>query len=83
VYHWFTKNSDNMLKGLKLNLQSMMGSKLPNGLLSFVFKHTYVRKVNALTVELQIESTLVKVFRKFGRIVLPNPSKACINLDKK
>jgi hypothetical protein len=26
---------------------------------------------------------LVKVFRKFGRIVLPNPSKACINLDKK
>jgi hypothetical protein len=22
-----------------------MGSKLPNGLLNFVFKHTYVRKV--------------------------------------
>ncbi len=45
VYHWFTKNSDNMLKGLKLNLQSLMGMKLPNGLLNFVFKHTYVRKV--------------------------------------
>lgn len=44
VYHWFTKNSDNMLKGLKLNLQSLMGMKLPNGLLNFVFKHTYVRK---------------------------------------
>ncbi len=45
VHHWMTKNSDNMLKGLKLNLQSIMGSKLPNGLLNFVFKHTYVRKV--------------------------------------
>jgi len=44
VYHWLTKNSDNMLKGLKLNLQSIMGSKLPNGILNFVFKHTYVRK---------------------------------------
>ena len=49
VYHWFTKNSDNMLKGLKLNLQSIMGYKLTNGLLSFVFKHTYLRKVTLVT----------------------------------
>jgi len=44
VSHWMNKDPDNMLKGLKLNLQTVMGSKLPNGLLNFVFKHTYVRK---------------------------------------
>jgi hypothetical protein len=46
------KDPDNMLKGLKLNLQTVMGSKLPNGLLNFVFKHTYVRKVTPPEVKL-------------------------------
>ncbi len=46
-----------MLKGLKLNLQTVMGSKLPNGLLNFVFKHTYVRKVTPPEVKLQRTQT--------------------------
>ena len=42
--HWRVKNADNTLKGFHLDLQGMMGTKMPVALLNFVFKHTMLRK---------------------------------------
>ena len=42
---WATKNADNLLNGYKLNLQQLMGMKIPAGILNFLFKHSYCRKV--------------------------------------
>lgn len=42
--HWRVRNADNTLKGFQLDLQSMMGTKLPAALLNFAFKHTMLRK---------------------------------------
>lgn len=42
--HWRVKNADNTLKGYHLDLQAMMGTKMPAGLLNFCFKHTMLRK---------------------------------------
>merc|ERR1719400_207178 len=41
---WATKNADNLLNGYKLNLQQLMGMKIPAGILNFLFKHSYCRK---------------------------------------
>ncbi|CAG0879610.1 unnamed protein product [Darwinula stevensoni] len=38
LYWWRSKNPGQLLKGSKFNLQQALGSKMPNGLLSFVFK---------------------------------------------
>merc|ERR1712141_122365 len=35
---------DNLLNGYKLNLQQLMGMKIPAGILNFLFKHSYCRK---------------------------------------
>merc|ERR1711981_110588 len=35
---------DNLLQGYKLNLQQLMGMKIPQGILTFLFKHSYCRK---------------------------------------
>lgn len=43
---WRTKNFDQVLKGYKVNLQHVLGSRIPNGILNFLFKLTYGRKVN-------------------------------------
>jgi glutathione S-transferase len=44
IMHWRVKNADNTLKGFHLDLQGMMGTKMPVALLNFVFKHTMLRK---------------------------------------
>merc|ERR1712226_857618 len=41
---WATKNADNLLNGYKLNLQQLMGMKIPAGILNFLFKHSYCKK---------------------------------------
>ena len=41
---WRTKNFDQVLKGYKVNLQHVLGSRIPNGILNFLFKLTYGRK---------------------------------------
>lgn len=42
--HWLTRNIDNPVKGYNLNLQNMMGCKIPTPVLQFVVKHTYFKK---------------------------------------
>jgi glutathione S-transferase len=44
IMHWRVKNADNTLKGFHLDLQAMMGTKMPVALLNFAFKHTMLRK---------------------------------------
>ena len=39
-----TRDVNNTIKGYKMNLQEMMGSKIPAGVLTFLMKHTYFRK---------------------------------------
>lgn len=41
---WRTKNFDQVLKGYKVNLQHVLGSRIPNGILNFLCKLTYGRK---------------------------------------
>ncbi len=38
LYWWRSKHPDKFLKGIKLNVKQALGSKLPNGLLNFIFK---------------------------------------------
>ncbi|XP_015435852.1 PREDICTED: failed axon connections isoform X2 [Dufourea novaeangliae] len=44
VMCWRTKNLDQVLKGYKMNLQHVLGTRIPNGILNFIFKLTYGRK---------------------------------------
>jgi glutathione S-transferase len=44
LMHWRVKNADHMLKGYHLDLQAMMGTKMPAAILNFGFKHTMLRK---------------------------------------
>lgn len=44
IMHWKVKDMDNMLKGYHLDIQQMMGTKMPNAILNLVFKHTFLRK---------------------------------------
>ena len=46
IVHWKTKDVDNILKGYKLNLQDVLGSKVPGSVLNFYFKHSFCRKVS-------------------------------------
>ena len=39
------RDPTNAIKGYKINLQAMMGSKAPNSVLQFIMKHTYFKKV--------------------------------------
>lgn len=45
VIWWRSKFPDNMIKGYKLNLQQAMGTKIPQGILNFIFKFNFGRKV--------------------------------------
>ncbi|EEB17592.1 protein C6orf168, putative [Pediculus humanus corporis] len=45
VLAWRTKYPDYFVKGYKLNLQHVFGSKIPNGVLNFFFKFAVVRKM--------------------------------------
>jgi glutathione S-transferase len=42
--HWYTRDANSTVKGYKINLQSFLGSKVPNPVLHFMMKHTYFRK---------------------------------------
>ncbi|XP_053987246.1 failed axon connections isoform X2 [Hylaeus anthracinus] len=44
VMCWRTKNLDQVLKGYKVNLQHVLGTRIPNSILNFFFKLTFVRK---------------------------------------
>ncbi|XP_017880604.1 failed axon connections [Ceratina calcarata] len=44
VTFWRTKNLDQVLKGYKVNLQHVLGTRVPNGILNFFFKLTFGRK---------------------------------------
>ncbi|XP_076232702.1 failed axon connections [Calliopsis andreniformis] len=44
VFCWRTKNIDQVLKGYKVNLQHVLGTRIPNGILNFIFKLTFGRK---------------------------------------
>ncbi|XP_058053742.1 failed axon connections isoform X2 [Anopheles bellator] len=44
VLSWRSKNTEQMLKGYKINLQHALGSRLPNALLNFFFKFQFSRK---------------------------------------
>jgi len=44
IVHWKTKDVENILKGYKLNLQDVLGSKVPASVLNFYFKHSFCRK---------------------------------------
>lgn len=43
---WKTKTPENVIKGYKVNLQHALGTWVPNGVLNFLFKHSYSRKVS-------------------------------------
>jgi len=44
VVHWKSNNPDAMLKGYKVSLQHVLGSRIPNAVLNLFFKWTYARK---------------------------------------
>ncbi len=44
---WMSRDINNTLKGYKLNLQNMLHTKIPNGVLKFAVKHTYFRQTKA------------------------------------
>jgi len=44
MVHWRSKESDNILKGYKLDIQTMIGSKAPPSILNWVFKYMHCRK---------------------------------------
>lgn len=44
VMWWRTKFPDQVLKGYKVNLQHALGTRIPNGILNFLFKFAFGRK---------------------------------------
>jgi len=44
IVHWRSKDAENILKGYKLDIQSIIGSKAPASILNFFFKYTFCRK---------------------------------------
>lgn len=48
---WKTKTPENVIKGYKVNLQHALGTWVPNGVLNFLFKHSYSRKVSVLKID--------------------------------
>jgi glutathione S-transferase len=44
IVHWRSSNTDNILKGYHLNLQTAIKSKVPASLLNFYFKYTFCRR---------------------------------------
>ncbi|XP_018324652.1 failed axon connections isoform X2 [Agrilus planipennis] len=44
IMWWRTKFPEQMLKAYKVNLQSALGTRIPNGILNFLFKFSYGRK---------------------------------------
>jgi len=49
---WKTKTPENVIKGYKVNLQHALGTWVPNGVLNFLFKHSYSRKVSVLKINM-------------------------------
>merc|ERR1712128_337917 len=44
IVHWRSMDAENILKGYKLDIQSIIGSKAPASILNFFFKYTFCRK---------------------------------------
>jgi len=49
---WRTKNPDAMLQGYKIDLQHMVGSKLPAPLLKLIYRFSFRRKVKTKQQEI-------------------------------
>ncbi|XP_057371542.1 failed axon connections-like [Daphnia carinata] len=69
-YHWIdiwwrTKNPDAMLQGYKIDLQHMVGSKLPLGLLKlyyrFAFRRRGIKKVRATGIGVHTPEEIIKM----------------------
>lgn len=45
LFWWRSRYPDQLLKGYKVNLQHAFGTWIPNGILNFLFKFTFGRKV--------------------------------------
>jgi len=45
VMAWRSKFPDNIIKGYKVNLQHALGTKIPNGILNFMFRFSMGRKI--------------------------------------
>ena len=45
IAQWQSRDIENMLKGYKMDLAALIGTKLPAGLMNFYFKHAVLRKV--------------------------------------
>lgn len=48
IMWWRTKFPDQVLKGYKVNLQHALGTRIPNGILNFMFKFAFGRKVRTI-----------------------------------
>lgn len=46
ILSWRAKNPGEMINGYKINFQQSLGSKIPNGILSFFFKLNYGHRVS-------------------------------------
>merc|ERR1739838_1104995 len=44
IVHWRSKDAENILKGYKLDIQTIIGSKAPAAILNFFFKYSFCRK---------------------------------------
>jgi len=45
IAQWQSRDIENMLKGYKMDLAALIGTKLPAGLMNFYFKHAVLRKM--------------------------------------
>lgn len=54
VHYWKAKNTDNMIRGYKMNLQQFLGTRVPNAILNIVFKFRFSRKVSTIWFEKKI-----------------------------
>jgi hypothetical protein len=64
---WRSKNQDAMLQGYKIDLQHMVGSKLPVGLLKFYYRFSFRRRVRyrLLSFLLRVTASGEKFCREF------------------
>merc|ERR1712126_139515 len=44
IVHWKSKDAENILKGYKLDISNVIGTKAPAAILNFIFKYSFCRK---------------------------------------
>lgn len=66
---WRSKNQDAMLQGYKIDLQHMVGSKLPVGLLKFYYRFSFRRRVRYRLLSFLLRVTTSGEKKKFCKNV--------------